>query len=344
MEVVTFSGFIPPPRFDSIPWTELRIEEAPTEDGPWTQIDVQALNPVDADPADPATRSFTTELATGEGLWYRIIFADASGDTTLPTTPLLNAVGAAGASAGGPCETWISADDVQDCCSATLTSSTASWAAQIASDLLFELSGHRYTGVCQATVRPCASYLSCWEGWEHGFRASGCSCQRLPYVRLAGYPVTEILEVLIDDAVVDPYSYRLDRSRELVRLDGETWPSCQRLDLDSGEGTFFVTYSHGVAPPLGATAAASQLACELAQQCPGANGNGSGDCALPAGTVRVARQGITIDTQQLGLWLLGSLRTGMPLVDTFLSAYGAPKQRRTALLVPEQDPWPLNVE
>lgn len=342
MQVITFSGFVPPPRFDALAWTEVRIEEGPTEAGPWTQIDVIALLPVDADPADPASRSFTTELASDGELWYRIIFADLSGDVTLPTAPLLNAVGISAASAGGPCETWITADDVTDCCSTTSSSGTLEWAAQMASDILFELSGHRYSGVCEATVRPCADRVSCWTPNLH-WRAADCACRRLSSVRLAGYPVREILEVVIDDTVIDPYDYRLDRSRELVRLNGDIWPSCQRLDLDSGEGTFFVTYAYGVDPPLAGKGAAAQLACQIAEQCPGAD-NPAGDCDLPEGTVRMTRQGLTIDTQQLGLWLLGSLRTGMPLVDIFLSAYGAPKQRRTALLVPEQDPWPLRVD
>ena len=89
--VVTFERFRPPARFDSLPWTEVRIEEATEEDGDYTQIEVQALSPVDPDPTDPALRSFTTELGTDDALWYRIIFADASGDTATPTVPQQNA-------------------------------------------------------------------------------------------------------------------------------------------------------------------------------------------------------------------------------------------------------------
>lgn len=91
-QVITFEGYRPSPRFDSIPWTEARVEEATTEDGPWTQIDVFALSPVDSDPEHPASRSFTTELASDTpDLWYRIVFADGTGDVLQPTTPVQNA-------------------------------------------------------------------------------------------------------------------------------------------------------------------------------------------------------------------------------------------------------------
>lgn len=88
--VVTFEDFRPPARFDSLPWTEVRIEESATEDGSYTQIDSQILSPVDADPENPESRSFTTEEGTAADYWYRIIFADADGDVTAPTVPVQN--------------------------------------------------------------------------------------------------------------------------------------------------------------------------------------------------------------------------------------------------------------
>ena len=72
MTVVSFIRFLPPARFDALPWTEARIEESGEEEGTYTQIDTYALIPVDADPTDPAYRSFTTELGTADDYWYRI--------------------------------------------------------------------------------------------------------------------------------------------------------------------------------------------------------------------------------------------------------------------------------
>lgn len=90
-QVITFADFTPPERFDAIPWTSVQIEEGALSTGPFTLIDTQPISPVDADPAHPSPRSFTTELATDtEALWYRLIFLDATGDDTLPTTPIQN--------------------------------------------------------------------------------------------------------------------------------------------------------------------------------------------------------------------------------------------------------------
>jgi hypothetical protein len=93
MTVVSFDSYLPPPRYDAVPWHEARIDEAPTSAGPWALIDTVTLAPIDTDPAKPMVRSFTTEAATGEELWYRITFADAQGDMAQPTWPQQNAAG-----------------------------------------------------------------------------------------------------------------------------------------------------------------------------------------------------------------------------------------------------------
>jgi len=91
MTVVTLTDFTPIPRYDDKPWWWARVEEAPTAEGPWTQIEQFVLDPTDTDPTQPMTRSFTTELATlGEGGWYRIIFADQTDDLSFPTEPIQN--------------------------------------------------------------------------------------------------------------------------------------------------------------------------------------------------------------------------------------------------------------
>lgn len=93
-QVITFENYTPTPRYDATPWTTATIQEAATADAvddDWTDIEVITLDPVDADPENPASRDFTTENASDTaGLWYRIIFADASGDTLLPTVPVQN--------------------------------------------------------------------------------------------------------------------------------------------------------------------------------------------------------------------------------------------------------------
>jgi hypothetical protein len=77
--VVSFTEFMPPPRFDSISWNSVQIEEAVTVDGPYTVIDTVSI-PTDSDPAHPAERSFTTSLATLQSGWYRMTFLDGLGN------------------------------------------------------------------------------------------------------------------------------------------------------------------------------------------------------------------------------------------------------------------------
>jgi hypothetical protein len=91
--VITFENYVPTPRYDSLPWTEARIQEAATADAleaAWTTIETITLSPVDADPENPQSRDFTTENGTAADLWYRIVFADATGDELLPTVPVQN--------------------------------------------------------------------------------------------------------------------------------------------------------------------------------------------------------------------------------------------------------------
>lgn len=89
-QVVSFSGYTPPARFDLEPWTDVRIEEASSEDGTYTAIDTLALSPVDPDPSNPAARDFTTAQGTAADLWYQVVFLDASLNESEPTTPVQN--------------------------------------------------------------------------------------------------------------------------------------------------------------------------------------------------------------------------------------------------------------
>jgi hypothetical protein len=89
-EVVSFEDFTPPVRYDAVPWTQVRIEEALTQTGTYAAIDTINLSPLDSDPANPASRSFTTSNATAEGLWYQMVFLDGGGNDSLPTYPIQN--------------------------------------------------------------------------------------------------------------------------------------------------------------------------------------------------------------------------------------------------------------
>lgn len=89
-EVVSFTGYRPPARYDATAWTEVRIEESDAEDGTYVLLETIPLSPLDSDPSRPAARSFTTSLGTDVGYWYRVYFADADDGTSVPTAPIQN--------------------------------------------------------------------------------------------------------------------------------------------------------------------------------------------------------------------------------------------------------------
>ena len=73
----SFTGFRPTERYDAIPWNRVQIEESATRTGTYTVIDTLDLDPIDADPAEPQTRNFTTVEATLADAWYQVTFLDA---------------------------------------------------------------------------------------------------------------------------------------------------------------------------------------------------------------------------------------------------------------------------
>lgn len=90
-QVVSFEDYLPSPRYDSLSWTQVKIEEGPTSAGAWTLIDTIALSPLDTDPSVPQYRNFTTSNAADPvDLWYRLTFYDAAGKFTQPTYPVQN--------------------------------------------------------------------------------------------------------------------------------------------------------------------------------------------------------------------------------------------------------------
>jgi len=90
MYVVTFEDFTPPPKFDGIAWNQIHIQESESASGPWVEIDVQTLSPLDSDPTEPMARAFTTDQATLPNGWYQVIFSDPAASTALPTVPIQN--------------------------------------------------------------------------------------------------------------------------------------------------------------------------------------------------------------------------------------------------------------
>jgi hypothetical protein len=207
---------------------------------------------------------------------------------------------------------------------------------QMATDLLNAWTGGVY-GSCEVTLRPCRAdcdgYVPTFWGrgpfprgggspWQPvvvdgqwinltcGQCGTNCSCDTHASIGLPG-PVGAIVEVLIDGVLVDPTTYRVDNHRYLVRTDGGIWPSCQDVAApSSAEGTWQVTYLHGLSVPLGGQVAAARLACELWKAA-----CGDASCQLPRRVQSITRQGVTIglldsfddiDKGRTGIWTVDS--------------------------------------
>jgi hypothetical protein len=261
----------------------------------------------------------------------------------------------------GGCAVWITGEDVANCVRFNYGSNPAVFdtVASEASMALYEISGRQFPGLCQRKVRPCRQACGCWltgppsygwgpwywqtapwgggGGWAwYNETGDTLGCAPMSTVRLAGYPVRKITEVLQGGVPLlefDPdtgaRNWRLDKWRFLVRMDSpgnpsepNYWASCQDMSLDDDQpGTFSISYQWGIDPPQLGRAAATEIANQLWLAC-----NGQ-DCLLPAGATRVVRSGIEVDRGLLASWSDPTKPTGLVSTDLFIQAYAGGQRR-----------------
>lgn len=267
----------------------------------------------------------------------------------------------------GPCTPWATADDVFASQGGAPDDIDVNADIEAASWLLWSMSARQFSGGCQQTVRPCRTGGGCWGiagpesngvnlaiagadwwfgwglggwGWYNGEGFAACGCSALSQVTLDGYPVTGIVEVVIDGETIDPDTYRLDANRYLVRQGQDAngnlhWPSCQNLERPAGQpGTWTVEYQYGTPPPALGVLAAAELALQFYYA-----RTGSADCVLPSGVTKVVRQGITIE-RLVPMFEKGQ-RTGLVLSDAFLAGSNPNGlRRRPAVMSPGVPRYP----
>lgn len=249
------------------------------------------------------------------------------------------------------CTPWATSDDLCSPCDGDyfFDSVLLEDCLQAASDVLFELSGQQYAGVCQDTVRPCPRYAVAGGGrpirgsfGSDVMLGSSCGCggtgpcgHGFGAVTLGVFPLNAVTEVKIDGVVIDPSLYTVADNRWLIRLAGPDgsnpgWPTTQRLDLpDTAEGTWSVTMVYGTPPPPMGVRAAARLGCELALMC---SPETIGACQLPQGITSVARQGVdmvVLDPATIDRAILASL----PECRIFLETYNPAKARRPSVVM-----------
>lgn len=216
-------------------------------------------------------------------------------------------------------------------------------AAKAASNLLWALSGRKYSGVTTVTERyMCASRTRAWGPSKQSTMADivGGSIVNIPVnnfdfyddmtsdglsassrLRLRGRPIIRI-DAIRDrlGKVISPNAYTLVDHSTIQPVVGST----QFIPCDCE-----VTYTYGAEPPPLGRMAAKTLAMEFAKLW-----NGE-DCALPQRVTNISRQGISytvLDPQDF----VDELRTGMYIVDLFLKSVNPDKARaRSRVFTPD---------
>lgn len=208
-------------------------------------------------------------------------------------------------------------------------------AAQVASNLLWAMSGRKYTGETIVTERYTCTLRNNRMGPSDRTTSPvlfGGDVYNIPSgdydeyseltsdglspesrIRLRGRPVTKILAIRNKNGVVlDPSSYYLvDHSTIQIKA-GTPWTPCN----------VEITYAYGVPVPTAGKMAARKLAVEFARLW-------AGDemCELPQRVTSVSRQGVSytiLDNQEF----IEELRTGLYEVDLFLKTVNPDNARR----------------
>lgn len=208
-------------------------------------------------------------------------------------------------------------------------------AAQVASNLLWAMSGRKYTGETVVTERYTCTLRNNRMGPSDRTNSPvlfGGDVYNIPSgdydeyseltadgmspesrIRLRGRPVTRIISIRNRNGVIlDPSSYYLvDHSTIQIKA-GTAWTPCN----------VEITYAYGVAVPVAGKMAARKLAIEFARLW-------SGDemCELPQRVTSVSRQGVSytiLDNQEF----IDELRTGLYEIDLFLKVVNPDNARR----------------
>jgi len=239
--------------------------------------------------------------------------------------------------------------------STDVDSAVQEWSEQMAIEILWAASGRRF-GLCTSKYRPCrvgcqvgVPVLDAWnlvgrrtlvdDAWAGSMFAligcgcrDNCSCSTLEALDLWHTNVREVTEVVIDGVTLSPSAYRLSRNK-LLRVDGESWPTCQDWTVDADQdGAWTVEYVHGKSVPYGGRVAVGILATELRKAvCDDES------CALPRRVQTVTRQGVSVAFIDPMTFLNDGL-TGLYEVDLWILSVNPGRLKRRARVHRVDDP------
>lgn len=236
----------------------------------------------------------------------------------------------------GPCSAWITHADVQACCSGLANppdGAALDRAIAYATEILFNLSGRRFTGSCSRTVRPCfgdnagcgngfyAQWpMSGWSFWVWDQAAQGYSFPTTPYLIdgqwfnfggcagqcslstvLLPMPAQSVEQVVIDGLIIPPEEYQLTRYGYLELLTpNRNWPCTQNRSRksesfidDPGDDDRDQTWQ--VTYTYGRPLSPGGVIAASRFACEMAKAMcGASDCNLPARLKDIVREGVTM--------------------------------------------------
>jgi len=256
------------------------------------------------------------------GLWRIHAVAVAGGRTQILDDQVLVGID----DSTGPCDAWVTWDDVEACgtiklpAGQTIDPAAAQLWLDQATEILYDLSGRRYPGICTATRSLCFACQSCWP--------TICSCDPYPSIDLGGkFPVLGAWDVTVDGVTLAPSAYTIRGRRWLVRLDGQVWTQTGWNFAQDPAG-FRVSWAYGRVPPAAGKAAAAKLASEIAKRCVGDK-----TCQLPQRVTSINREGVTftvIDPMRM----LDEGKTGVYEIDLWLMSEKAGMKPRPHIYHP----------
>jgi hypothetical protein len=240
---------------------------------------------------------------------------------------------------------WITLEDLTDedqsavlCPLPDSVNETAAQAGiDIASAILYELTGRRWSGIENGVVRPSAQDSSLsflvpdWVPAWGSYDSLEGACVPSNRIDIGYYPVLNVTQVRLNGVVVAANTYQLQNRKDLVRVDGGVWPCSQDLfSAPTQPDTFEISFVHGIEPPEAGKLACAVYAVELAKSfC-------NLDCALPQRTQYATRQGIsTIMLDPLNVIERGMI--GLPTVDSWVRAVNPYKRRKRAMMMSGKD-------
>jgi hypothetical protein len=209
---------------------------------------------------------------------------------------------------------WISAADTID-----PTGPYTESAVHFASEILYKLSGEKYTGIQTVTeVYTSQAVLSTVTN-PHLISGQMYNLPKLSEgqrnLRLRNTPVRAVNSVIHLGRELDPSEYSLRNNSYLVRQHALPWVLDPVHELT-------VTYTYGTPPPVSGRRAAIRLANELIL-----SDRGSAACALPERISNVSRQGVSytmLDPQEF----ISNGKVGIYEIDLFLAAVNPSKAKK----------------